>query len=230
MQLGSLRTELIYDTIKSELASFGNGEITSACFPQSVKALKEEYPQLDDQQVISLLEIVIQAISESRKEKINLVATVPPSFSLKTRRIQNVTIDLIKNAQKSILLTGYSVSGFIAELIDLLIEKSQKGVFIKVFLNDVKNQLSIDKLLRYKSKFLQIYDYNNHNDKMSALHAKMLVIDNNQTIISSANLSYHGMAGNIELGTYINSERIAKQIEELFRDLLFNNVFVAIPD
>ena len=227
MQFGSLRTELIYDTIKSEILAINEGNITKAFFPKSIELVKKEYPQLEEEQVLSIIELVGNALLEKR-EKISLVATVPLAFSLKTKRIQNVAEELIRNAKKSILLTGYSVSGFISKIIDLLIEKSQKGVLVKIFFNDLQRQSSVKKILEYRSKFLQVYDYTNREDKMAALHAKIIVVDKKETLISSANLSYHGMSGNIEIGTCISSEKIAMQIEELFKDLLFNKTFRAV--
>lgn len=229
MQFGSLRTELIYDTIKSEILAINEGKITKAFFPKSIELVKKEYPQLEEEQVLSIIELVGNALLEKR-EKISLVATVPLAFSLKTKRIQNVAEELIRNAKKSILLTGYSVSGFILKIIDLLIEKSQKGVLVKIFFNDLQSQSSVKKILEYRSKFLQVYDYTNREDKMAALHAKIIVVDKKETLISSANLSYHGMSGNIEIGTCISSEKIAMQIEELFKDLLFNKTFRAVRE
>lgn len=229
MQFGSLRTELIYDTIKSEILAINEGNITKAFFPKSIELIKKEYPQLKEEQVLSIIELMGNALLEKR-EKISLVATVPLAFSLKTKRIQNVAEELIKNAKKSILLTGYSVSGFISKIIDLLIEKSQKGVLVKIFFNDLQSQSSVKKILDYRSKFLQVYDYTNREDKMAALHAKIIVVDKKETLISSANLSYHGMSGNIEIGTCISSEKVAKQIEELFKDLLFYKIFRRVQE
>lgn len=229
MQFGSLRTELIYDTIKCEILAINEGNITKAFFSKSIELVKKEYPQLEEEQVLSIIELVGNALLEKR-EKISLVATVPLAFSLKTKRIQNVAEELIRNAKKSILLTGYSVSGFILKIIDLLIEKSQKGVLVKIFFNDLQRQSSVKKILEYRSKFLQVYDYTNREDKMAALHAKIIVVDKKETLISSANLSYHGMSGNIEIGTCISSEKIAMQIEELFKDLLFNKTFRAVRE
>lgn len=229
MQFGSLRTELIYDTIKSEILAINEGNITKAFFPKSIELIKKEYPQLKEEQVLSIIELVGNALLEKR-EKISLVATVPLAFSLKTKRIQNVAEELIKNAKKSILLTGYSVSGFISKIIDLLIEKSQKGVLVKIFFNDLQSQSSVKKILDYRSKFLQVYDYTNREDKMAALHAKIIVVDKKETLISSANLSYHGMSGNIEIGTCISSEKVAKQIEELFKELLFYKIFRRVQE
>ena len=225
MQFRSLKMELIYNSIKTELNAVGEGDFSSVNFPKSTELILKECPELTVDKVFSFIELVGNALLEKQEEKVNLVATVPPSFSLRTKRIQNVAEEILKSAHKSILLTGYSISEFISDIIDLLIEKSQKGVLVKFFLNDIKNQPSVDKLLRYKSRFLQIYDYSNSNDKMAALHAKIILVDYEKTLISSANLSYHGMAGNIEMGTIIHSTKLGKEIDEFFQSLIFQKIF-----
>ncbi|MCI9005050.1 MAG: hypothetical protein HFH39_07390 [Lachnospiraceae bacterium] len=48
-------------------------------------------------------------------------------------------------------------------------------------------------------------------DVIAALHAKVISVDGEKTLITSANLSYHGQQGNIELGTVIDSKDIADQ-------------------
>lgn len=61
---------------------------------------------------------------------------------------------------------------------------------------------------------------------MSALHAKVISVDGEKTLISSANLSYHGLEGNIEIGTYIESTRIAKQLTDTFKEMVMRKTFV----
>lgn len=53
------------------------------------------------------------------------------------------------------------------------------------------------------------------------MYAKVISVDGNETLITSANLSYHGQEGNIELGTHILSQDIAKQVDDVFTKLLF---------
>lgn len=88
MQFRSLKTELIYDTIKDEIAALSGGSLECTLFPKSLALIEREYPQLSREQAILLVELVSNALSEKQKEKISLVATVPPAFSLKTKRIQ----------------------------------------------------------------------------------------------------------------------------------------------
>ena len=63
---------------------------------------------------------------------------------------------------------------------------------------------------------------------MAALHAKVIVVDGCKTFISSANLFYHGMEGNIEMGVLINSDKKARNVEELLNQLKYQKVFKLI--
>lgn len=132
---------------------------------------------------------------------------------------------MIENAKRNILITGYSLSSYFSELMDIIIDKSQKGIFVKFFINNIEKQPEAEKLLRYKGAFLKIYDYSNKDDEMAALHAKVISVDGKQTLITSANLSYHGQQGNIEIGTLIESERVAKQIDNVMTQLIFRKIF-----
>ena len=101
-------------------------------------------------------------------------------------------------------------------------------VCLKFFVNDLDKQLEFEKVLRYRGRFLKVYNFRQEDDKMAALHAKVISVDQQQTLITSANLSYHGQQGNIELGTLIDSKQIAKQIEDVFTKLTFSKVFTEV--
>ena len=160
MLSGNLRSELIYNAIIDEFNAIGRGDFDKSSFPQSTALISQTFNgKLKDVEIFSIIELVLKSYLETRKEKIELITTAPPSFMLKTKRISNVVRDVIENSEKSLLITGYSISEFVEDMIDLIIEKSQRGVFVKIFINDLAKQKSIDKLLRYQGKFLQLYDY-----------------------------------------------------------------------
>lgn len=225
MPFGSLNDIIIYNTFSEEVQSVQNDVVEGSVFPRTMSLLKQEFPNVEEKQLFRFLNLLVLAYNQGNNEKIQLVITAPPSFNLRTKLTENVVEDMLQSAKKSILMTGYSISEYIHRYMDLIIQKSQSGVFVKIFINNIQEQGIVDKLLRYKGRFLQIYNYTNTDDKMSALHAKVLSVDGRQTLISSANLSYHGMMGNIELGCHIESARIAKEIDEAFRQLLFQKVF-----
>lgn len=190
----------------------------------SILQIMNRYPSLSWQQATEIYKMVSAAYDTSLSVECSLVVTVPPSFSIKAKSTKNTIEDLVCDAERNILITGYSLSGYISDFLDALIDKSQKGVYIKFFVNNIESQKNIDKLCRYKGRFLQIYNFVNRCDSMAALHAKVISIDQKKTLITSANLSYHGQQGNIELGLLVKSKEIAKQVDDIFTHLIFQKV------
>lgn len=193
----------------------------------AVNLIRKRYPALSEKEAKEIFLLVADSVKTQRAVS-ELVATTPPSFAIKTKSTKVAVDTMIRGAEKSILITGYSLSDYLSDLIECIIRKSQQGVFVKFFVNDIGNQKAFERLCSYKSKFLKIYNYPKGDDKMAALHAKVIVVDQAETLITSANLSYHGQEGNIELGTKIVSPEIAKQVDDVFTKLLFSKVFVEV--
>ena len=219
MSSGNVNREILLNTVKSDTA---NG--TSNAVPM----IKRGFPELSNSQCADLEKIIAEALETGDADKVSLVVTAPPFFSINARATMNVVQSMIEGAERNILITGYSLSSYFSELVDTIIQKSQRGVFVKFFVNDLDKQPEFDKVLRYKGRFLKVYNFHQEDDKMAALHAKVISVDQRQTLITSANLSYHGQQGNIELGTLIESKQIAKQLEDLFTKLTFSKVFTEV--
>ena len=217
MSAGSINKELLLSTVKSDIA---NGTANAAAM------IKKSFPELSISQCSDISQIIESAFSNDDSVKVSVVVTAPPSFAINARTTMSVVQSMITNANSSILITGYSLSTYFSELVDTIINKSQRGVFVKFFVNDLDKQCQkFEKILRYKGRFLKVYNYCKEDDKMAALHAKVISVDQKQTLVTSANLSYHGQQGNIELGTLIESKSIAKQIDAIFTKLIFANIF-----
>lgn len=193
-----------------------------------ITAIKKQFPSLNDEDVLNIYALICAAQASGSKEKTRLVLTAPPSFSVKVQSTKNIVEKMLTDAKSSITITGYSLSEHFDDMIDLIIQKSQSGVFVRFFVNDIDGQPHFDKLCRYRGRFLKIYNYKHSGDHMSALHAKVISVDMKLTLITSANLSYHGQLGNIELGALIESSAIARQVEDVFTQLLFSKVFCQV--
>lgn len=216
---GNLNREILLNTIKGDIA---NGT------EKAVPMLKRSFQELSDPHCEEVFQTIIDAVNTSDSDKVSLVVTAPPSFRINARTTMNVVKSMIDGAERNILITGYALSSYFSELVDTIVQKSQRGILVKFFVNDIDNQPDFDKVLRYKGRFLEVYNYHREDDKMAALHAKVISVDQKMTLITSANLSYHGQEGNIELGTLIESTRTAKQVEDLFTRLVFNKVFLKL--
>lgn len=191
---------------------------------EAVKHIKRMFPGLSDKDANDIHLLIITEVNKP-KEKISLVVTAPPSFEIR-EKVTKVTVDqMLEKASKSITITGYAVSEYFKDAIDVIIKKSHKGVIVKFFVNKIDSQKNYSKLLDNRGDSLQIYNYSNESDAMAALHAKVISIDRKETLITSANLSYHGQEGNIELGTHIVSENIAKHLDGVLTSLIKQKVF-----
>lgn len=214
----SVNPDILFNTIKEDQEN-GNSKAS--------EMLKQAFPGVGDS-CDDLASLFDQALMQDDSDKVSLVVTAPPSFSINARTTMNVVSSMIEGAESSILITGYSLSSYFADLVDTIIQKSQSGIFVKFFVNDIDSQDSFEKLLRYKGRFLKIYNYKKQEDSMAALHAKVISVDQKKTLITSANLSYHGQQGNIELGMLAESKKIAKQLDDVFTKLIFAKVFTEI--
>ena len=219
MSGGTIKKEILLNTIKSDVA---NGS------SNAVFMIKRIYPELSNAHCDEITGLIVDALNSKEPDKVSLVVTAPSSFAINARTTMNVVKSMIECAKRNILITGYSLSSYFSELVDIIIQKSQQGVFVKFFVNDLDKQPEFEKILRCKGRFLEVYDFHSEDDKMAALHAKVISVDQQQTLITSANLSYHGQQGNIELGTLIESKQIAKQIEDVFTKLTFSKIFLKV--
>ncbi len=229
MRDGNIGIAIIVETLVTEIERFGESNFDVQVFKKSYLSIKDKFPSLSEDEIYNVIQMAISLYNYKVQESVELVITAPNSFKLKALKTSIVVHELINNAQKSITLTGYSISDYFAELLEELLDKSRKGVYVNLYVNDFAGkQEQLDKLEVYKGRFLNIYDYNKRADKMAALHAKIIVVDGHKTFISSSNLSYHGLEGNIEMGVLINSTKKACNVEELFKQLRTQKVFTKL--
>lgn len=218
MSTGCMNLDILLDQILSDALAGAN---------ESVRAIQRRYPSLSEREASEIFSMISSA-AERNDDSAELIITASPSFALRVKPTKVVVNAMLSNAKSSILITGYSLSDYFSDLVDCVIRKSQEGVLVKFFVNDIDSQKSFDRLCQYKGRFLRIYNYPKQEDKMSALHAKVISVDQQDTLITSANLSYHGQEGNIELGTKIHSRDLARQVEDVFTKLVFKKAFVEL--
>ena len=215
MSTGNISLDILLHQVKMDAIAQTNDAVAS---------IQKRYPALSQKEALEIHKMIV-SVSQEQHDQAALVVTAPPSFAIRNKVTKVVVDDMLSRAQKSILITGYSLSEYFSDTIERIIQKSQQGILVKFYVNNVESQRCFDRLLKYHGRFLEVYNYPKQQDSMSALHAKVISIDQRETLITSANLSYHGQEGNIELGTQIVSKEIAIQVEQLFTQLVFSKVF-----
>ena len=222
----SIRVDYIAGLIKDAIENYLVNEDDSS-FTNAIIELKKCFSDCSEKEIIDIINICVQLYSAKQVEHIELVLTAPDSFKVKALRTRETLWKLIEEAEKSLTITGYAVSEYFSDVLDMIIRKSQQGVYVRLYINDMEKQKpSLERLLAYRSRFLQVYEYQKlEEDKMAALHAKIIVSDAKRSLVSSANLSYHGMQGNIEMGFLIESSDKAKHIEQVLKEMVRMKVF-----
>lgn len=221
----NIRLELISSEIIQAIEAFCVRNY-SKVFGTVISNLKKEFPSLSDQEIWQIIGLCVNVYGGKEAEKAELAITAPISFKLKARKINEVITNMIQDSQKSITLTGYSVSDYFSEMIDLIISKSQQGIYVRLYLNDYeKHKTNLKRLMDLRTKHLRVFDYQKQDDEMAALHAKTIVVDEKELLVSSANLSYHGMQGNVEMGIRLVSDDKAKQVESLLKEMVGMKIF-----
>lgn len=221
MSTGNLNLDILLGQIKE------NTVYENAPSGDILCAIRKQFSSVTEKEARDIYALISDVYNVPR-ERASLVLTAPPSFSTRTQSTKNTVEKMLSESKSSILITGYSLSEYFDDMIDRIIQKSQQGVLVKFFVNDIDSQPRFEKLCRYKGRYLKIFNYKKSKDPMSALHAKVISTDKTYTLITSANLSYHGQMGNIELGTLIESPSLASQVEDVFTQLLFSKVFIGV--
>ncbi|MGG2016461.1 phospholipase D-like domain-containing protein [Bacillus sp. S10(2024)] len=187
--------------------------------------MRRIFPNLSDSEIGAML--LLSKLSHDEKEKtghVEFVATLPTEINTNFRKTISVIRQILNEAEDNILLTGYAVSDFFSEIIEVLVAKSNLGIEVNFYIdNNIKTVNFIkNNLLKHESK-IKVYCYKK-NDDFSSLHAKVIAVDSKKAFVSSSNLSYNGIINNIEIGNLIEDESVGK-INILFSELRSKGYF-----
>ena len=216
-----LKAQILANFIICDVEKLAESNDT-ASLEHALGVLKESYPNLSDDELTELFNIMMHVYNMKHTEKVELVATLPSHYKTQALPTISVISELVESAKTIIMITGYSISDYAEDLLMKIIEKSRSGIMVKIFVNrfDPNDSPIINKLDMYRGRYLEIYKYDEREDDMAALHAKTISIDDSKSLITSANLSFHGLEKNIELGCLIESSDYAKKLHSLFSDLI----------
>jgi phosphatidylserine/phosphatidylglycerophosphate/cardiolipin synthase-like enzyme len=198
----------------------------TACWAAEFTALSNPEFAL---QLAALKEAVL--LTESEATQTEVVWTGPKVEGSYLRATRQVVQDIISAARSELLVVGYWLAGkedyegIIHDIIELMADAVARGVKVTLVLDEGekgygKNNrdtlialwpkgVSLPKLLTWKIP---------PDDKHLKLHAKVLVADRHDALVTSANLTMYALDRNMEMGVRAQgqpSERIAQHFELL---------------
>ena len=205
---------------------------------------------LRDVKNIDELTTALTLLSEIRKleqEKLvstSLVWTSPIFFHEDADKTKQVITDLFLKAKTSITIVGYAMTSdkYVQEIFEILQQNVNiNKINIKFIWEQAekqkihgKKQPSVKEIIRKnwdkKITFPKIYTY--EVGRNSSLHAKALIIDSKEILITSANMTGRGMtwqgkSQNLEMGLR-HTGKAAKECEELIQALINEHVITQV--
>ena len=171
----------------------------------------------------SLLE-VHQAV-EKRSTHAELVWTGyrPPGSPL--RNTSSVIREMLDAAKSHVIVMSYSVwlsHSRVDAALDRLVAARRRGVLVTFVIDrdynpggsvEGHNQAELRTKWPGDAPEPDVYSWGDDTDEIAKLHAKVIVVDRRDLLITSANLTAHGMSGNLEFGARLTGKP-AKQAHD----------------
>lgn len=194
-----------------------------------IRRLLEEIPEgfLSDPRDALLFALRALAVQRSRLDRrlldVDLVGTVPGGADIGTRATRMVVREMLRAAQEDVFVFGFEVSD--AEFLDVLSEAA-RVLPVRILVD--RERGSADRILsRWPESIDPPAVYTNRPGRgkftYEKMHSKGILVDGRDLLITSANLTQHGMEGNFELGVRLRgapAERTAEMMGRLLESEL----------
>lgn len=206
-----------------------------------LKAWGKSAPHLSADDVSGYLYSALRCyrLAMARAHGVDTVWTGPEVKGSMTRRTEAVVNEIIAGTREELLIVGYWLithTVHIKELIELLIQKAEEGVKVR-FIFDPAERDSIDednfKALQkvwpsnLSNAPRQVFSWREGMEKITnkngveydrKLHAKVVVADRHDALVTSANLTHAGLLQNLEMGFRVEGVMAGAVVEHF--DLL----------
>ena len=171
--------------------------------------------------------LVAKSRYEKESDEVEIVWTGPQKIGTDVRRTEPTINQLLRSAKKKVTIIDYRITVGAEEIIEQLNSCLDDGVEIDLIVDDDrKNRKHIRKCFsEINTVRPRIFYREGEESKMYKVHAKVIVIDDTEMLIGSANLTHHGTEVNFELGVLIRGP-IAKEMRNLLEKMIEDKYFV----
>ena len=202
----------------------------------------------------NILSTYLEVLCQDRRQRpvaedlIDLVWTGPEAPGIVNRDTSVVVREMFQGARASVLVAGYAVyQGHVVfkELADRMDQNPDLQVQMYLDIQrPPQDQSSPSELVRTFAERFARKEWPGHRipkvyydprslqsdyTKRASLHAKCVVVDQEQAFVSSANFTEAAQTKNIEVGAYLKSPAFARRLAEHFEMLAAVQILQPIP-
>lgn len=211
-----------------ESSSSGSLQATLGISEPRLRAYREALRSAEnvDDLVIALraAEAVATAMA-SQQSVVQLAWTFPGDSSPGVRTTGGVAREIIDGSRSNLLVVGFAVTvdpsltGLAAQTVDAIAAAAARGVMITAVLHRTVNRNAFLRMWRRGVPLPAVFTWPAGDDEMASMHAKLVVADRLDALLTSANLTYHGFERNLEMGVRV-SGRTAGEIHDRIHSLI----------
>ena len=166
-----------------------------------------------DLQVVAETLAAIQDRKPRQTDVVEVVCTAPERFGVPVRTTYSTATQMIQRASDQIVVVGYVFTEGASPLVELLaVAQRDRNVRVIIIGNRMREQMPV--LMEMWSTGVPLPRVFSRervaDDPMAALHAKLLICDRSEALVTSANFSHHGLHANVEIGLRVRSPAIER--------------------
>ena len=176
-----------------------------------------------DVQVVAETLATIHGKTPKETELVEVVCTAPERYGLPVRTTYATATQMIQGASEEIIVVGYVFTEGASALVELLAAaQTDRKVRVTIIGNRMRNQMPrLKETWPAAVPFPRVFSREPVADApLATLHAKLLLCDRSEALVTSANFSHHGLHANIEIGLHIRSpvvERLCEFVHAMVR-------------
>ena len=191
---------------------------------------------IDEPAVAAALRVAnrLRSVERLARPEIEIAWTGPAAAGPLVRPTSVVLEEMLEGVREAgeVLLVGYALTAepgtAMQRVVDLLASAARRGAVLSVVLHGGEDETAnLDNLLRLwdvLAKKPNFYTWQPPADRpLAKLHAKCLVVDRLDALVTSANFTFHGLESNLELGLRVRGPQ-AGAIAERFDHLIASEV------
>ena len=217
----------------SRLRGVENAQATkiARAFYEVFGASRCELPDVNEESIAFALRVANCLRAEERlgRPEIEIAWTGPESEGPLIRSTSFILEEMLQGVREvgEVLLVGYAFTveagTEMERVVELLAEATRRRAGVSIVLHsDATESRNLDNLLRNWDVFVKkpaVYTWRPPaNHPYTKLHAKCLVIDRLDALVTSANFTFHGLESNLELGLRVRGPQaavIAQRFDQL---------------
>ena len=216
----SLRSEGIVDMF-APLERSGLRESPSA------SALSEHLLRVGFHEPDRTMRLCLQALRVKHEEmaghavSAELVATLPPEMPGIARTTDQVLMEMMRPPVREVILLGYELTDL--TVMRLLVDVEAAGADVTVICDRTRG--TAERVLELGLLRPRVFQDRDRvgGAPYSSMHAKCLLVNGTDLLVTSANFTFHGLYGNIEIGVRLSGPP-ASEARKMFSHLVENGI------